>query len=174
MSEKIEIDIVRNIKDLLQVFDLRREEFVKKQNVPEHLEFDGNDFSATQVLTKIDGKPVATMRVRYFYDFVKFERMCVLPAYRKQNLPKKMMDFTAKVLLDKGFKRAMFFCRPELVKYWETHGCVPVEGMSDTGNEAMTLCPMSWNFTNIQETLQVKTPATFFLAAEGKWVQGDR
>ena len=44
MSEKIEIDIVRNLKDLLQAFDLRREEFVKKQNVPEEMEFDGNDF----------------------------------------------------------------------------------------------------------------------------------
>ncbi len=174
MSEKIEIDIVRNLKDLLQAFDLRREEFVKKQNVPEEMEFDGNDFSATQIIAKANGKPIATMRVRYFHDFVKFERMCVIPAYRKQNIPQKVMEFTAEVLKDKGFKRAMFFCRPELVKYWKSHGCQPVDSMPGTDIGAMKLCPMSWSFTKKEDKLQIKTPAAFFLAEEGKWNRGGR
>ncbi len=174
MSEKFEVDIVRNLKDLLQAFDLRREEFVKKQKVPEHLEFDGNDFSSTQILAKDNGKPIATMRIRYFHDFVKFERLCVIPEYRKKNIPEKIMDFCAQVLKEKGFDKALFFCRPELVKYWKSHGCIPVQGMPDTEAEGMKLCPMSWNFSQKGDFLEIKTPASFFLADEGKWKQSGR
>ena len=49
-KNRITVDIVRNLADLKEVFKLRRESFVKEKDIPEEMEFDGNDFSCTHLL----------------------------------------------------------------------------------------------------------------------------
>lgn len=71
---------------------IRKQVFVKEQRIPESKEFDGNDFCAAHVVAYVQKNnrrlPIGTMRIRFFSDFVKFERMAVIRNFRKQMLPK--------------------------------------------------------------------------------------
>ena len=86
MNSRLEIKIVTSDDDYDKAMNVRRAVFVHEEKIPESKEFDGNDHCATHVLALLDDKPIGTMRIRYFNGFVKFERMCVLPEFRKMSL----------------------------------------------------------------------------------------
>lgn len=165
---KITVDIVRNLDELNDAFAIRRQEFVQKQNVPENTEFDGNDFSATQILAKVDGKPAATLRIRYFHDFVRFERMCVLPEYRKMNVPEKILAFVSDLMQKKGFTQAHCFCKEELVPYWESKNHKRIPGAKGVQVKNMTLAAISYDFPK-GKAVQINADPSYLLAPEGKW-----
>src|ERR1041385_8141307 len=70
--------IVAATPDAIQkVFALRAAVFMSEQDCPYEEEFDGNDFCATHILGLVDQQPAAVLRVRYFADFAKIERLAV-------------------------------------------------------------------------------------------------
>lgn len=74
---------------------IRKQVFVKEQRIPESKEFDGNDFCAAHVVAYVQKNnrrlPIGTMRIRFFSDFVKFERMAVIRNFRKTNVAEDIM-----------------------------------------------------------------------------------
>ena len=99
-KNRITVDIVRNLADLKEVFKLRRESFVKEKDIPEEMEFDGNDFSCTHLLMRFNDKPAGTLRIRYFKDFPKIERLCIAKKYRGYGLSKYLLDYTEEYLAE--------------------------------------------------------------------------
>lgn len=65
---------------------LRRAVFITEQNVPEELEIDGLDHSATHLLATVDGTAVGTARLMIKDDTGKIGRVCVLPSHRGTGL----------------------------------------------------------------------------------------
>ena len=82
-ARPISVSVVRTVDELMQVFSLRAQIYVGEQACPYREEFDGNDLAGATHLLAHDGhEPIATMRIRWFATFAKFERICVRPAYR--------------------------------------------------------------------------------------------
>ena len=86
--------------DILRCQLVRRDVFQKEQGIAGELDFDGKDFAGGTfhilIYNQTEGKktPVATVRGRKI-DYpkgVKLERMCVLPAHRRQKLGQKLLD----------------------------------------------------------------------------------
>lgn len=80
---QIEVSVIKEIGDFLEAMEIRRNVFVHEFNCTEEQEFDGNDFSATQIIARVHGQIAGTMRLRYFANFVIPERLAVLPQFRK-------------------------------------------------------------------------------------------
>lgn len=80
---QIEVSVIREVGDLLEAMEIRRAVFVHEFGCTEDEEFDGNDFSATQIIARVHGQVAGTMRIRYFADFIIPERLAVLPQFRK-------------------------------------------------------------------------------------------
>jgi hypothetical protein len=83
IGSQIEVSVIRELGDLLEAMEIRRAVFVHEFGCAEHEEFDGNDFSATQIIARVHGQVAGTMRIRYFADFIIPERLAVLPQFRK-------------------------------------------------------------------------------------------
>ncbi len=119
--------VVADINELTQAFAIRSAVYLVEQSCPYSEEFDGNDFAATHILGRVDGEPAGTVRVRFFGEFAKFERVSVLPRYRHGAIAKVMLDFTEDLCRHKGFRKIYGHSQIRLVPYWKRRGYTPIE-----------------------------------------------
>jgi predicted GNAT family N-acyltransferase len=116
------IRIVRDFEDMAKVFAVRGAAYLTD---PEHIyskHFDGNDFSATHLLGFIDGEPVATIRIRYFSDFTRIERLAVIPQKRKSRISFQIAKASFDFCRDKGYRVVRGVAREELLPFWSVLG----------------------------------------------------
>ena len=89
----LDIRFTQNNKDMLSCLDLRRTVFIEEQNVPENEEVDGDDPGCDHILLTESDIPVGAARLKYYNDFVKVQRVCVLKNYRGQGIGSKIINF---------------------------------------------------------------------------------
>ena len=73
----ISIRIARDPNDLMLVTAIRAAVYLAEQDCPIEEEFDGNDLVAAHFIGFIGGEPAACLRVRFFGEFAKLERLAV-------------------------------------------------------------------------------------------------
>lgn len=99
-SKKITLD-----NELRIAFYIRKEVFVKEQDVPLEDEFDDFDTLNGQcehILVYYNEQPVGTGRIRVFDGFGKLERICILKPYRKFGLGKIIIKALEEIAEEKG------------------------------------------------------------------------
>lgn len=121
---QIDVSVIKDLGDLTLAMDIRSAVFVGEYGCTHEEEFDGNDFSATQIIAKVGGKPAGTMRLRYFADFVIPERLAVLPAYRKgrygdRGVAYALATFGFKLARMKGYRRFIGYSVVGLEQFWD-------------------------------------------------------
>lgn len=123
-----EVKVARDLHDIAKVMAVRAATYMFEQECPFDEEFDGNDFSATHLLGIIDGEPAGCLRIRYFGDFVKFERLAVRHEFRASKLAFRLVREALKFAARKGFRKVYGHARRDIVKFWETFGFRPIPG----------------------------------------------
>jgi predicted GNAT family N-acyltransferase len=116
-NDNIEFRVVQTIDDWMRVAAVRAIVFMGEQDCPYDEEFDGNDFTGTQVLALVNGEPAATMRIRYFADFAKLERMAVRSQYRSAQLGRQIFYYARDFCARKGYSEAFGQCQVRLFDY---------------------------------------------------------
>lgn len=167
--EDVEIAVAQNQTDFDGMMVVRRQVFVDEQNIPENQEFDGNDFGATHILAKIGGKVIGTMRVRYFSDFVKFERMAVLKPYRKSDVSDKIMNKGFEFVARKGYQKVYGVCKKELLPRWKECGYEPIAGVPVLQHNGMSLIPIMRELPKDPKALTIKSHPELLTAKEDTW-----
>jgi len=122
---RLDIRLARGMDDLARVFAVRSAVYIGEEACPYDEEFDGNDLCAAHFLALIDDEPVGVLRVRFFGDFAKVERLAVRPEFRALGvggaLAGRALDYCAR----KGFKRALAHARHERLDFWSVFGFAP-------------------------------------------------
>jgi predicted GNAT family N-acyltransferase len=108
--------------ELAQAMAVRATVFMGEQLCPYTEEFDDNDYCATHLLGFVDGEPAATMRLRYFADWVKLERMAVLERFRATPIKNEIINFAFEIARRKGYRQCYGHSQKRLVPFWETFG----------------------------------------------------
>jgi predicted GNAT family N-acyltransferase len=127
-GEETEIRLVRSLEDIMQVFSVRSATFQAEQVCPYDEEFDGNDFCASQLLATVGGDPAACIRIRYFSDFAKLERLAIRREYRSRSLSRPLVRYALDHCARKGFRRVYGHARADLIDFWKGHGFQPIAG----------------------------------------------
>lgn len=91
MIKIIEIDPILNNQDYEACLAIRRSVFIEEQGVPEELEIE-NEEDAHHFLALYEEVPVATGRYRIKENFVKFERVACIKAFRGKGIAKSLMQ----------------------------------------------------------------------------------
>ena len=110
---------VRTLDDFQQVIAVRSIVYVSEQACPYAEEFDGNDFAASHMLALIDGEPVGALRMRWFADFAKLERVCILPRARRHSTVKVMVAHAFELAARKGYTDMIAQIQARLQPMWE-------------------------------------------------------
>ena len=122
LASRFKVVIAQSPREVQQAFAIRAAVFMVEQNCPFDEEFDGNDYTATQIVGYMDGEPAATLRIRYFAGFVKIERLAVLPRFRGSLIHKEVVQTALEFCRRKGYVKAYGHAQKRLVPLWSRFG----------------------------------------------------
>ena len=108
---EVTVKVASSLEELMQVFAIRSAVFMADQKCPYHEEFDGNDFSASHIIAYCDGEPAATIRLRYFSEFAKIERMAVRTEFRGYATVNPLIKYTLNLAQTKGYTKFFLLIR---------------------------------------------------------------
>ncbi|HEY1961196.1 MAG TPA: GNAT family N-acetyltransferase [Rhizomicrobium sp.] len=110
-----------------KVFALRAAVFIIEQNCPYDEEFDGNDYCATHILGLVDNEAAAVLRVRFFAEFAKIERLAVLPRFRRTLIAKIVVEEGIEICRRKGYRTLYGHAQKRLTRFWSRFGFQPLK-----------------------------------------------
>ena len=126
-SPRIAVKVAGSHDDMIKCMNVRAIVFIGEQGSPYDEEFDGNDFTATHILATVGGEPAGAMRIRYFGDFAKPERLAVLQRFRSQRFKERgvafaLAGFAFNFCARKGITRFYGHAQKRLVPFWSRFG----------------------------------------------------
>jgi len=125
---EIGVTIARTFEDLGRVIALRSAVYIGEQECPYEEEFDGNDLSAMHLLVYVGDEPAGCLRLRFFADFAKIERLVIRKEFRKTRAAFQLVRAGFKLLQKKGYRRVYGHSQARLVNFWSRFGYRVMEG----------------------------------------------
>jgi predicted GNAT family N-acyltransferase len=116
------VRVARTIDDFMRAAVLRGAVFIGEQRCPYDEEFDGNDFTATHLIGYMGNEPAGCLRIRYFSDFAKLERLVVRKEFRRSGLARQLVEAGVEFCRTKGYTRMGTYAQKRLVKFWNKCG----------------------------------------------------
>src|ERR1700710_320351 len=114
----ISIRIARDPNDLMLVTAIRAAVYLAEQDCPLEEEFDGNDMVAAHFIGFIGKEPAACLRVRFFGEFAKVERLAVGHQFRRSRVSFKLVQASFDYIKRKGFKKVYGHAQDRLINFW--------------------------------------------------------
>jgi predicted GNAT family N-acyltransferase len=111
----------------MQVVAIRSAVYLSEQSCPYDEEFDSNDFCALHLIGTIGGEPAACMRIRFFADFAKLERLAVRQEFRGTPLALEICRAATELCRLKGYTRLYGHVQQKLIPFWKRFGGRPLE-----------------------------------------------
>lgn len=124
----VTIKLASTSDELMQCFALRAAVYMGEQHCPYWEEFDGNDYSASHLILYVKGEPAASMRLRWFSGFVKFERAVFLKRYRTMGLFLPLLSWAKEFARKKGYPKVVLHSQHRLWKLMERGGYRKLDG----------------------------------------------
>ncbi len=106
-----------------QAFEVRRQVFVREQDISEDLVFDGYDREALHMVVKDGERVIGSARVQFLADNqAKLERMAILKRYRRKGIGREMLLFLDTVWQDKQVQQVIIHAQLEVVPFYKLCG----------------------------------------------------
>lgn len=122
---------VRSLDDWQMAVAIRAAVFMSEQACPYEEEYDGNDLCGTHFLLFDRGEPVGTLRVRWFAEFAKLERIALLPRERGRMGLRVLLAEMFELVARKGYRRMLGQIQARLWPVWSrTFDCRLLPGRS--------------------------------------------
>jgi predicted GNAT family N-acyltransferase len=125
---EIGITVARTFEDMMRVASIRNVVYMGEQECPYYEEYDGNDLSATHLLAYIGDEPIGCLRLRFFADFAKLERLAIRKEFRKSRAAFQLVRAAFKFCQKKGYGRIYAHSQTRLVDFWKRFGFQVLEG----------------------------------------------
>ncbi|MGH6828817.1 MAG: GNAT family N-acetyltransferase [Rhizomicrobium sp.] len=127
-SDGLSVSVARSFEDLMRVVSMRSAIYIGEQECPYEEEFDGNDMAAAHLVGYVGREPAGCIRVRYFADFAKIERLAVRKEFRTTRLSFQLVHAAIELCRMKGYRRLYGHAQKRLVNFWSRFGFRLFEG----------------------------------------------
>lgn len=127
-GKEIAVTMARSIEDIMRVVSVRSAVYIGEQECPFLEEFEGNDFCSTHLIGYVGNEPAGCIRIRYFADFAKIERLAVRKEFRKTRLSFHLVRAAIDLCRIKGYQRLYGHAQKRLVNFWSRFGFELFEG----------------------------------------------
>ena len=125
MKNSIKIRLVKNKKELEQVYKIREIVFIEEQNVPKNVECDKFDNIAQHFILLYKNKPIGCARIRLINSKAKLERIAVLKRYRNRGFGKLIVKYLVRYCKNKKIKEMFMNAQYYLKEYYQKFGFKP-------------------------------------------------
>ncbi len=155
----------------MEVWSVRSLVYMGEQNCAYREEFDGNDLAgATHLIARVGKEPVGVMRIRWFADFAKIERVAIRSTHRSGEASAALVKTALELAARKGYRRVLGHIQTRLLRYWMRTAHVRVRA------ERPQFSFSNYDYVEIERDLTpphdaigVETPAMVLLRPEGDW-----
>jgi predicted GNAT family N-acyltransferase len=113
---------VRSQQDLRKAFSIRLRVFVKEQGVPEDIELDRDDETASHFLAVVGARPIGTARVVMRQGAAKIGRMAVLKSYRRKGVGAELLKKAVRLARRRKAKRIFLNAQVPVIGFYEKMG----------------------------------------------------
>jgi predicted GNAT family N-acyltransferase len=127
-QDVVSVRVVRSMEEMARVIAIRSAVYMGEQHCPFEEEFDGNDFSATHLICHRGHEPVGCLRIRYFADFAKLERLAVRNESRSNGLASQIVDAAIELCRKKGYRVLYAHSQKRLLGFWAQRGFERMRG----------------------------------------------
>jgi predicted GNAT family N-acyltransferase len=127
-QDVVSVRVVRSMEEMARVIAIRSAVYMGEQHCPFEEEFDGNDFSATHLICHRGHEPVGCLRIRYFADFAKLERLAVRNESRSNGLAGQIVDAAIELCRKKGYRVLYAHSQKRLLGFWAQRGFERMRG----------------------------------------------
>jgi predicted GNAT family N-acyltransferase len=161
--------IARTVEDFMRAVAIRGAVYVGEQECPYEEEFDGNDFSATHLIGYVNDEPAGCMRIRYFADFTKVERLVVRKEFRSSGLARQIVLDSVHLCEAKGYERVYVYAQKRLVRFWSKCGFVLPEAARELVFSDFDYVEMMHVSPRNPDAISEKTHPYVIIRPEGAW-----
>lgn len=166
----IKVDVARSPDEIMAALAVRNIVFVGEQGCPYDEEFDGNDFAgATHFLARFRGEPAGTLRLRWFADFVKVERVAVKRALRGESISSALLTAAMDLARRKGFRQALGHIQAHLAPFWERFGGRIRPHRNRFVFSDYEYVEFEWDLEPAADSLNIDTDPLILIRPEGRW-----
>jgi predicted GNAT family N-acyltransferase len=163
------VTVARSIEDLMRAISIRSAVYVSEQKCPYEEEFDGNDFSATHLLGYMGDEPVGCLRVRYFADFAKIERLAVRREFRHLGLGSQLVKAAIELCQVKGYRRIYAHSQKRLLEFWSQFSFRPLKGGREFVFSDFDYVEVSLEMTPHPKAISIGVDPYIMIRPEGRW-----
>jgi predicted GNAT family N-acyltransferase len=125
---EIGVTVARTLEDMMRVAAIRNVVYMGEQECPYYEEYDGNDLSATHLIAYMGDEPIGCLRLRFFADFAKLERLAIRKEFRKSRAAFQLVRAAFKFCQKKGYGKIYAHSQTRLVDFWKRFGFQVLEG----------------------------------------------
>jgi len=163
------VTVARNFEDLMRVSSLRSAVYMGEQECPYEEEFDGNDLSATHLIGYIGNEPAGCLRIRFFADFAKLERLAVRKEFRNTRLSFQIVRAAIRLCQMKGYRRLYGHSQKRLVNFWARFGFKPLEGAKEFVFSDFDYVEMVADVERDPNSISIGADPYVIIRPEGRW-----
>jgi predicted GNAT family N-acyltransferase len=168
-QDSITIRVVRSMEEMARVIAIRSAVYMGEQHCPFEEEFDGNDFSATHLICHKGREPVGCMRIRYFADFAKLERLAVRGENRNVGLAGQMVDAAIELCRKKGYRVLYAHAQKRLVNFWEQRGFTRMPGAREFAFSDYDYVEVKLETEKHPQCITLRDDPYVLIRPEGQW-----
>ncbi|QUD87655.1 GNAT family N-acetyltransferase [Phenylobacterium montanum] len=170
-ANDFEVRIARTLNDLMQVMAVRTLVYMGEQACPYDEEFDGNDFAgATHLILRKADEPVGVVRLRWFADFAKLERLSIRKEHRGgpglMMLSREAFDLARR----KGYRRLMGHAQLRVVPFWKRYFQGRVrDGRNPFSFSDYDYVELEFDLAPVADAITINSEPLVLLRPEGDW-----
>jgi predicted GNAT family N-acyltransferase len=169
LQKGLTVTVARSMEDLARIIAVRSAVYIGEQSCPYDEEFDGNDLSATHLLGYIGDEPAGCLRIRYFADFAKVERLAVRQEYRSTRLSFQMVRAAIDLCRVKGYRRLYGHAQKRLVPFWSRFGFKVFDGAQELVFSDFDYIEMVLEIERHPHAIAIGTDPYTIIRPEGCW-----
>ena len=166
--QRFETTLVSTPDQMAKVMAIRAAVFMIEQNCPYDEEFDGNDYCSAHILGTVNGEAAAVLRMRYFAEFAKIERLAVLPRFRRLAITKEVVEQGIEICRRKGYTRIYGHAQLRLAPFWAQFGFRPMGKPNFTFSDHEYI-EMDGDFPPHEKRITLQSDPLVIVRPEGKW-----
>jgi predicted GNAT family N-acyltransferase len=165
----LSVTVARSVEDVMRVMTIRSAVYMAEQECPYAEEFDGNDFSATHLIGYVGDEPAACLRIRYFADFVKMERLAIRREFRRTRLAFKIVRAGIELCRAKGYRKIYGHSQKRLLNFWSRFGFRPFEGSREFVFSDFDYIEVALDMTPHPQAIAIGVDPYIMIRPEGRW-----
>jgi predicted GNAT family N-acyltransferase len=165
----ISVRVARTVDDFMRAAVIRGAVFLGEQNCPYDEEFDGNDFTATHLVGYVGDEPAGCLRIRYFADFAKLERLVVRKQFRGRGLARGIVSSAVEFCRSKGYTRICCYAQKRLTMFWNGCGFSICDGRPELVFSDFEYIEMVCHTKRAATAISFETDPYVVIRPEGSW-----